>query len=308
MSRELGVSRAAVWKAVEVLRKEGYVISSAPNRGYTLLEAPDMLRTGELSGPLEGCLIGSSLLCLDSVDSTNTECKRRALAGAPEGLVVLADEQTGGRGRLGRSFQSAKGKGLYLSALFRPNLPPVETASFTAWVAVAAADGIEAACGVRPDIKWTNDLVMDGRKLAGILTELGVESETNTLQYIITGIGINVSQEEEDFDPEIRDMAGSITQITGKPLRRTALAVEVIKALDRMYAGFPGKKDEYLARYRSGCITAGSSVQVITDSSRREAEALEVDDDFGLVVQYPDGSTEHIRTGEVSVRGLYGYI
>ena len=133
MSRLLGISRAGVWKAIEGLRQEGYVISSAPNRGYRLEEAPDRLRAGELSGPLVGCLVGRKLLCLDTVDSTNTECKRRAMAGEAEGLVVTAEEQTGGRGRLGRSFQSPRGKGLYLSALLRPRLEPAQVADFTAW-------------------------------------------------------------------------------------------------------------------------------------------------------------------------------
>ena len=125
--------------------------------------------------------MGSRLLCLDTIDSTNTEAKRQAMAGAPEGLVVLAEEQTGGRGRLGRSFQSPRGCGLYLTALLRPQLPPIEVVDFTAWVAVAVCDGIQAACGVRPRIKWTNDIVLEGKKLCGILTEMGLENEINVL-------------------------------------------------------------------------------------------------------------------------------
>ena len=201
MSRTLGVSRAAVWKAIEALRQEGYEITSAPNRGYRLESAPDRVREGELSGHLAGCLVGSRLLCLDTIDSTNTEAKRQAMAGAPEGLVVLAEEQTGGRGRLGRSFQSPRGCGLYLTALLRPQLPPIEVVDFTAWVAVAVCDGIQAACGVRPRIKWTNDIVLEGKKLCGILTEMGLENEINALQYLVTGIGVNVNQRPEDFSP-----------------------------------------------------------------------------------------------------------
>ena len=204
MSRRLGISRAAVWKAIEALRQEGYEISSAPNRGYRLEAAPDRLREGELAGPLAGCLVGRRLLCLDTVDSTNTECKRQAMAGAEEGLVVIADEQTGGRGRLGRSFQSPKGCGLYLSALLRPRLEPAQVTDFTAWVAVAVCDGIEAACGVRPQIKWTNDIILGGKKLVGILTELGLESESNALEYLVPGIGINANHRPEDFTPEIK--------------------------------------------------------------------------------------------------------
>ena len=308
MSRRLGISRAGVWKAIQALRGEGYEIDSAPNRGYRLLSAPDRVREGELAGPLAGCLVGSSLACLDVIDSTNTECKRRAMAGAPEGLVVIADGQTGGRGRLGRTFQSPKGCGLYLSALLRPRLEPARVTDFTAWAAVAVCDGIEAACGVRPRIKWTNDIVMNGKKLVGILTELGLESESNALEYLVTGIGVNVNHRPEDFTPEIRDMATSLAQQLGRPVRRTELAVQLVRALDRMYAGFPDNKAEYLAKYRADCLTPGNQVQLVTPVSRQEAWAVEIDDAFRLVVELPDGSRKALSAGEVSVRGMYGYV
>ena len=308
MSRRLGISRAGIWKAVQALRREGYEVDSAPNRGYRLLSAPDRVREGELAGPLAGCLVGSSLACLDVIDSTNTECKRRAVAGAPEGLVVIAEEQTSGRGRRGRSFQSPRGCGLYLSALLRPRLEPAAVTDLTAWVAVAVCDGIQAACGIRPQIKWTNDLVLNGKKLAGILTELGLESETNDLDYLVPGIGINVNQRPEDFTPEIRGMATSLALELGHPVRRASLAVQVIRALDQMYAGFPQNKQEYLGHYRAGCLTPGNLVQLITPSSRQEAKAIAIDDDFRLVVELPDGSRRALAAGEVSVRGMYGYV
>lgn len=308
MSRELGISRAGVWKAIEGLRQEGYTIASASNRGYRLEAAPDKLRAGELSGALRGALVGSRLMCLDVIDSTNTECKRQAMAGAAEGLVVTAEEQTGGRGRRGRGFQSPREKGLYLSALFRPSLEPGQVSNFTAWAAVAVCDGIEACCGLRPQIKWTNDIVLNGKKLVGILTELGLESESNALDYLVTGIGVNVNHAPEDFSEDIRDMAVSLAQVLGHPVRRAELAAQIILALDRMYAGFPGNKEEYLKRYRADCITPGRQVQLITPTSRREALALEIDDSFNLVVELPDHSRETISAGEVSVRGMYGYV
>lgn len=308
MSRELGVSRAAVWKAIEALRQEGYKITSAPNRGYRLESAPDRVREGELSGPLAGCCIGSTLVCLDTIDSTNTECKRRAMSGAPEGMAILAEEQTGGRGRRGRSFHSPKGCGLYLSVLLRPAMSLQEINDFTAWTAVAVCDGIQAACGVRPQIKWTNDLVLNGKKLAGILTELGLESETHALQYLVTGIGINVNHSPEDFEEDIRDIATSLSLELGRPVRRAALAAEIIKAMDRMYADFPHNKQEYLEKYRADCLTTGHQVQLITPVSRQEAFALEIDDQFRLVVELPDGTRKALDAGEVSVRGMYGYV
>ena len=308
MSRALGVSRAAVWKAMESLRDEGYVISSAPRRGYALEGSPDRLSAGELAGALAGRRVGRALVCLETVDSTNNEVKRRALAGAADGLAVVAEQQTGGRGRLGRSFQSPRGCGLYLTALLRPQLPPIEVVDFTAWVAVAVCDGIQAACGVRPRIKWTNDIVLEGKKLCGILTEMGLENEINALQYLVTGIGVNVNQRPEDFSPDVRPIAASLFNVLGRPVRRSELAVQIIRALDRMYSAFPQGKADYLARYRADCLTPGNRVQLITPASRTEATALSIDDEFRLVVEYDDGRREALSAGEVSVRGMYGYV
>ncbi len=308
MSRTLGVSRAAVWKAISVLRQEGYDITSAPNRGYCLQSAPDKIRQGELVAPLAGCQIGSTLVCLDTIDSTNTEAKRRALEGAPHGLVILSEEQTAGRGRAGRSFQSPRDCGLYCSALFRPQRSPQEVMDFTAWVAVAVCDGIEACCGLRPQIKWTNDIILNHKKVCGILTELGLESESYQLDYLIAGIGINVNHQLSDFDAEIQDMATSLAMAIGQPVKRTQLAACLIQALNKMYGDFPQEKEAYLKKYRDACITIGQQVQLITPTSRREGYALEIDDQFRLVVELPDGSREALSTGEVSVRGMYGYV
>lgn len=308
ISRTLGITRAAVSKAVAALRKEGYVVTSATNRGYCLEESPDRLTEGTVRPWLHTERLGKNLLCLDCIDSTNNYLKRLALEGAPDGTVAVADEQTAGRGRLGRSFQSPRGCGLYLSALLRPRLEPAAVTDFTAWAAVAVCDGIEAACGVRPRIKWTNDIVLGGKKLVGILTEMGLESESNALEYLVPGIGINVNQRPEDFQPEIRDIATSLAIELGHPVRRSELAAQVILALDRMYAEFPQKKQKYLDKYRADCLTPGNQVQLITPASRREARALDIDDDFRLVVELPDGTREALSAGEVSVRGMYGYV
>lgn len=156
-----------------------------------------------MSGPLSGSLVGGSLLCLDVIDSTNTECKRQAMAGAAEGLVVTAEEQTGGRGRRAALSSRPGGRGCISPPCCGPGWEPAQVANFTAWVAVAVCDGIQAACGLRPQIKWTNDIILNGKKLVGILTELGLVSESNDLDYLVTGIGVNVNQSAGDFDPEI---------------------------------------------------------------------------------------------------------
>ena len=308
MSQDLGISRTAVWKAIDGLRQEGYEIDSVRNRGYRLQSAPDRLREGELTGWLEGCRLGKQLLCLERIDSTNTECKRQAMAGVPEGLAVLAEEQTAGRGRAGRSFQSPRGGGLYLSVLMRPALELWEVSNMTAWVAVAVCDAVEEVCGARPQIKWTNDLVLNGKKLCGILTELGLESETHRLDYLVTGVGLNVNQKTEDFEGEVRDIATSLCLELGHPIRRADLAGAILKKLDEMYVQFPHNKTRYLEQYREDCITLGKQVQLITPTSRRQAVALDIDEEFRLVVELPDGSREALSTGEVSVRGMYGYV
>ena len=253
-----------------------------------------------LSSALKDCLIGSRLVCLDSVDSTNTEAKRRAVQGAPEGLVILSDRQTAGRGRAGRSFHSPAGCGLYLSSLLRPFLPPEQLANFTAWTAVAVCDAVETTCGVRPQIKWTNDLVLNGKKLCGILTELVLNQATGAPDGLVVGIGINVNHQTSDFHEGIRSIATSLSLELGHPVDRTQLAAEVIRALDRTYSHFPAEK--------SACLTIGKPVRLITPVSSREAVATGIDEEFRLLVTYPDGTRDAISTGEVSVRGMYGYV
>ena len=207
MSRQLGVSRAAVWKAVEALRRAGYEIVSAPNRGYRLSAAPDDLRAGELTAALSGRLVGREVVCLDTVDSTNSEVKRRAADGAAEGLAVLSDEQTAGRGRRGNAFQSLKGKGLFCSVLLRPRVPLDALGQLTAWTAVAVCRAIEACCGLTCGIKWTNDIILNGKKLCGILTELEFEAESAAAVAVVVGIGVNVGQTEADFGPDLSPIA-----------------------------------------------------------------------------------------------------
>lgn len=308
MSQTLGLSRAAIWKAVAALRQEGYDIASVPNRGYRLEHSPDCLSAGELSGALSDCTVGTELICLDCVDSTNNYAKKLAHECAPHGTVIIAEQQTGGRGRQGKSFSSPTGKGLYLSCLLRPDLPPMEVVNLTAWTAVALCNAIEDICGERPGIKWTNDLILHGRKLCGILSEMGMETESGQLQYVVIGAGINVSQSEADFGEELSPIAISLEQALGRSIRRADLAIAVIRSLDQMMRDFPHKKDEYLTRYRADCLTTGHEVRLIQKGESRTAFAQYIDDDFALMVQWPDGTEEAITAGDVSVRGLLGYV
>ena len=308
MSRELGISRAAVSKAVSGLRQEGYEIEAVTNRGYRLISGPDRLSRGDILPWVHVEHVGRILECFPVIDSTNNYLKREA-QHLSDGTVVVANEQTGGRGRLGRTFQSPPDTGIYLSALLRPDLPPVKALNLTAFVAVAICEGIETATGLSPQIKWTNDIVLNRKKVCGILTEMSIEGESGALQHIITGIGINVNQKEGDFPEDIREIAGSLAMAAGKPVSRGRLTAEIINALDEMYAAWLSGGGDYLERYRERCLTVGQPVKLLrANGSVEPAQALAIDDNFGLVVRHPDGRMETITSGEVSVRGLWGYV
>ncbi len=310
LSRQLGITRAAVWKAVDALRREGYVIEGRTSQGYRLAAAPDVLTEEELRrllGPTER--VGRELHCLEQVDSTNTYAKQLALSGGGDGAVVTADCQTAGRGRMDRRFQSPRGKGLYLTALLRPALPPERLVPVTALAGVAVCDAVEQVCGLRPGLKWPNDPVLHGRKLSGILTEMALEAETGRLQYLVLGIGINMCQTAEDFTPEVAALATSLA-MEGCAVPRAVLAAALIRALDRLYAALEsGDLAGYLETYRRDCVNLGKTVQLLTPDGRREtAEAVAVDEQFGLVVRTAEGTERTVRSGEVSVRGMYGYV
>ena len=310
ISAELGITRAAVWKAVSALRRDGYDIDARKSQGYRLMDAPDRLTETEIRACLSPTkLVGRKLCCFESVDSTNSYLKRAASEGVVDGTVAVANEQTGGRGRRGRDFLSPSGKGIYLSALLRPPVEPTRLLPVTGFAAVAVCNAIERVALVRPRIKWANDLVLGGRKLCGILTELSMEGESGALQYAIIGIGVNVAQTEGDFPPELSDVATSLLEQTGKSVSRAALAAAMIEELDALYmALLRHKMQPYLDAYRGDCLTIGQEVQLLWEDVHERVRAVGVDDDLGLQVVRQNGAEETIRTGEVSVRGLYGYV
>ena len=244
---------------------------------------------------------------LPQVDSTNDRLKILAAQGAPNGTAVITDHQTGGHGRRGRSFLSPPGVGIYLSMLLRPGCSPAQLMHLTCATGVAMCDAIEKAAGFRPSIKWTNDLVSNRRKLGGILTELRLDKDGN-VDYAVIGIGINCCQRESDFPEEIRSVAGSLAMITGSPVDRACLAAAELEALSEMSAGLLSRKSETMARYRRDCITLGKEVSLVRGDEVRHGFAQDIDEDGALVVRFPDGHIEAVNSGEVSVRGMYGYI
>ena len=252
------------------------------------------------------CPWRDTLYWYSQVDSTNTQAKRLAAQGAKNGTVLIAGNQTAGRGRMGRSFQSPDGMGVYLSVILRPNCSPEELMHLTCAVGVAMVRAVKQVCGICPQLKWINDLVVNGKKLGGILTEMSVSA--GIVDYAVVGIGINCLQKEGDFCPEIASMATSLSMVAGKTILPEQLAAAMTEQLWQMYATLLSKKSQWMADYKANCITLGKEVQVIRADTVQPGKALDLDADGGLLVAYSDGSAEIISSGEVSVRGMYGYV
>lgn len=241
-----------------------------------------------------------------TIGSTNDQLKLWAAQGAPEGTVLVSNEQTLGKGRLGRSFHSPAGTGVYLSMLLRPDCPPGALMHLTCAVACAMVEAIENTAHFRPGIKWTNDLVYGQRKLGGILTELGLSAQG--LDYCILGIGINCLQEKEDFPPELQDMAASLSMIAGERVEPACLAAQMMVSLEKMNQSLLTGKEQMLRSYKKDCVTLGTEVSLLRGEEIRHGKAVDLDADGGLVVEFTPGIRETVSSGEVSIRGMYGYV
>ena len=243
----------------------------------------------------------------DTIDSTNTRAKQIGAQGAPDGTILIADSQTGGRGRLGRSFHSPVGKGIYLTVLLRPNCHASQLMHLTCATGIAMCDAVESATGLRPGIKWTNDLVFGTRKLGGILTELALDSEGN-VTYAVVGIGINCNQSIEEFPEEIRSIATSLAVQTQVPVDRSKVIAAMLAELYQMSATLLDQQDQMLAQYANDCVTIGKEISVVRAQEVRHGTAVGIDPEGALLVRFADGHTEAVSSGEVSIRGMYGYI
>lgn len=259
-----------------------------------------------LSHLKEECPWRDTLHWYSDIDSTNTEAKRLAREGAPHGTVLIAGHQTVGRGRMGRSFQSPAGKGVYLSVILRPNCSPDQLMHLTCAAGVAMLEAVKQVSGVQPQVKWINDLVVDGRKLGGILTEMAVDK--GMVDYAVVGIGINCLQKAGDFPPEIAELATSLSLAAGHTVLPEKLAAAMVDALWEMSLVLFAQKAQLMVRYKENCITLGKDIQVIRGDSVRPGKSLDLDENGGLLVAYTDGKTEIVSSGEVSVRGMYGYL
>lgn len=297
ISRELSVSRSAVWKHIRALRNEGYRISSVTNKGYRL-EKCDVLNQAEIFAALHTEFIGQSLFCLEKTDSTNNECKRHS--DLPDGTVFASEVQTGGKGRRGKNWASPRGVGAWFSILLKPELRPEEVPRITliAGLAVCRAIGDSAM------IKYPNDVVIGTKKVCGILTELSAEMDF--VNYIVCGIGINVNT--PSFEGELSERATSLLIETGQTYSRARLIGAVLTEFEALYRDFlQNGLSGMMEEYRSRCITLGSEVTVTYNKQSVRGKCTDIREDGSIVIRTEDGDLT-ISSGEVSVRGIYGYV
>lgn len=300
MAGMLGVTRNTIWKAVRQLQKEGHQIDGVPHQGYALRAESGILSVPGIAKYLRHS--GLNLTLYPCVDSTNLVLKQAAEAGAPEGTVCIAEHQTAGRGRLGRSFYSPARSGVYFSILLRPKFPPADCPLITTCAAVACAGAMEQVSGQSTQIKWVNDIYVAEKKVCGILTEAAIDLESGGLQYAVLGIGVNLTKPEDDFPDELKNVAGTLFSDDASGDFRCRLVAEILDRFLDDYACLTEKS--FLAEYRRRSMLTGQPVHVLRNGTSIPATALGVDDNFSLIVRYEDGRVEHLSSGDVSVRKI----
>ena len=308
----LGVSRTAVWKYVNQLKEEGYEFDAVSNKGYRIVKYPDIITREEIESMLPEGLAVTNVVYYHETDSTNTRAKQAAEDGEKSGTLFITECQTGGRGRRGRTWESPAGSGIWMSLLLRPGIKPFDASMLTIVAAMGMKDAIEEIIGVGTGqggihckIKWPNDIVLGDRKICGMLTEMS--AETDWINYVVIGIGVNVNTTE--FDDSIKDMASSILLQTGRSVKRSDIVVAFARHFSKYY-------DEFLKKcnlsgladdYNKALINVGRDVKIVERDGSFVAKAVGIDETGSLIVE-KDGDTIRIVAGEVSVRGLYGYV
>ena len=299
LAEELAISRAAVWARIEELRQTGYAIEAGPHFGYRLVSSPDALHADDLLARLgQARVIGRDIRVFEQTTSTNDVIEKLARDGVREGVVVFAESQTKGRGRLGRKWMSPTHEGLWFSVLLRPALSPQETTQLTVASATALRRAIKTVTDLTADIKWPNDLLIGGKKVVGILTEMSAEMDR--VRHVILGIGVDVNQQE--FPPELSKLATSLKIEAGEEIDRAELAKEMLRELDLDYARIGECKFSAVAdEWEAGCATLGRNVSVQMGSRLISGRAESLDDDGALLVRTEHGHLERIIGGDVTL-------
>lgn len=293
-----GVSRAAIWKAINSLKEQGYHIDSVTNKGYKFASSNNILSSGGIVSYLDKDLSCADIIVHKTIDSTNAESKRLALSGAKEYTVVVAEEQTLGRGRLGRSFYSPTGTGIYMSVILRPHMDLSSGVLITTGASVAVCKAIEKVTSFTPSIKWINDIYLNNKKICGILTEAISDFETGNIDSIILGIGVNVSTKTDDLPDDIKSTAGCISNDI--EINRNRLTAEILNELKIIYDNLaPGS---YISDYKSRSMLLGKDIFYIQNNEKKYCTAIDINETGGLVVKNTNGDITTLSSGEVSVR------
>ena len=306
MSRGLDVSRTMVWKVIKGLREEGYQIESITNKGYKLTYSPDLVTSEEIKSVLKTKYFGNKIFDYIEVGSTSEIAKAKAREGAPEGTVFIAESQTEGRGRLGKTWDSPKGTGIWMSIILRPQILPQEVPSITLIAGLAICQAIREITKLPAYIKWPNDIVVGGKKVCGILTEMS--AEIDLVNYVIMGIGINVNTTE--FPEELEAIGTSLKIEGGKAYARKDILGKVLLLFEDYYEEYTKEASllSVLEEYKALCVTLKNDIKITNKNETYWATPLDMDETGALIIKKQDGTQETIRSGEVSVRGIYGYV
>lgn len=306
ISDRFGVSRTAVWKVIRQLQDDGYQVEAVRNKGYHIVDSPDVMTKEELDSLMDTRWAGKNIVYYDATDSTNLRIKQLGDEGAPHGTLAVADRQTAGRGRRGRAWESPAGGSIYMSLLLRPKFRPDKASMLTLVAACSVAEGIKDCEDVNVQIKWPNDIIIEGRKLVGILTELS--TQIDYINHVTVGIGINVNIQE--FPDEIRNTATSLRIECGHTVRRAPIIAAVMKHMEKNYETFLQTEDltGLMEKYSALLVNKDKDVRIIGAKEQYQAHALGITPTGELIVRREDGTEETVYAGEVSVRGVYGYV
>ena len=302
---KLGVSRTAVWKVIRQLQEEGYQVDAARSRGYRIIDGPDVMTAEEVESLLDTEWAGKPVVYYPETDSTNIRIRHLGDEGAPHGTLAVADRQTAGRGRRGRTWESPGGSCIYMSILLRPDLAPGKAPMLTLVMACGVAEGIMDCADVKVQIKWPNDIIVSGKKLAGILTEMS--TQVDYINHVTVGVGINVNV--QNFPEEIQT-ATSLLSETGTQTKRAPVIAAVMKHFEENYKIFMQTEDMsgLMKKYSSLLVNQDREVLILEKDAEYKAYAEGINQKGELVVRREDGTVENICAGEVSVRGVYGYV
>lgn len=300
------VSRTAVWKVIEQLKKEGYEIEAVRNRGYRLTKSPDVLSEAEVLSALHTKWAGNEVVCYEETDSTNNRAKEAGEKGAASGMIFLTESQTAGKGRRGRSWVSPPGENIYMSLLLRPDIDPSKAPMLTLVMGLSVAEAIRQVTEADARIKWPNDIVVGKKKVCGILTEMATEIQC--INYVVIGVGMNIHQKE--FPEELNEVATSLYLETEKNYQRSEILAAVLERFEENYDTFLKSQDLSGLReaYNAILVNCNQTVRVLEPGNEYEAVAEGIDSAGELIVTLPDGEKKSVFAGEVSVRGMYGYV